>query len=77
MTQKIATVLIALGIFGLVIGFRVLILEQWGAGLYSAGGLILLTIGVLLYWLSSRNANNQSTSANREPFPSEDTKSRP
>jgi hypothetical protein len=76
MTRKIAIVLIALGIFGLVASFRVLIREQWGAGPYSAGGVILLAFGVLLYWLSSRNASNESRGANREPTSSEVTESR-
>jgi uncharacterized membrane protein HdeD (DUF308 family) len=67
MTRKIATALIALGIFGLVTGFRVLVREQWGAGIYSAGGVILLAVGVLLYVLNSKKASNKSTSAKREP----------
>jgi hypothetical protein len=77
MTRKIAIVLIALGIFGLVISFGVLIQAQWGAGPYSAGGAIVLAVGVLLYWLSSRNASNESRGANREPASSEVTESRP
>ena len=59
MTRKIATALIALGLFGLVLGFRVLIREQWGAGPYSLGGVILLAAGSTLYWLSSRAAREK------------------
>lgn len=77
MTRKIAIVLMALGIFGLVPSLRVIIREQWGAVPYSAGGVILLTIGVLLYWLSSRNTGNQSAGVTREPASSDETRFRP
>jgi hypothetical protein len=50
----------AVGLFGLVLSFRVLIREQWGAGPYGAGGAILLAVGALLYSLSSRKSSNPS-----------------
>lgn len=77
MTRKIAIVFIALGIFGLVLSLRVLIREQWGAVPYSAGGAILLTIGALLYWVSSRDTGKQSASVTLEPASSDDTPVRP
>jgi hypothetical protein len=77
MMRKISIGLMTLGIFGLVISFRVLIREQWGAAPYSAGGVILLAVGALLYWLSSKAIRDQSGGVAREVAPSNDGESRP
>jgi membrane protein DedA with SNARE-associated domain len=67
MMRKISQVLIVLGMLGLVTGFTALINYQWGAGPFTAGGVILLAVGGLLYWLSSRNTSNQPPREISEP----------
>jgi uncharacterized membrane protein YidH (DUF202 family) len=62
-TRKIATALMALGLSGLALSFRALIREQLGAGLYGAGGVILLAVGALLFWLTSKVSSNPSANS--------------
>jgi hypothetical protein len=67
MMGTISQVLMVLGMLGLVTGFTALINYQWGAGPFTAGGVILIAIGGLLYWLSSRNASDPPPRENSEP----------
>ena len=67
MVRKVSQALMVLGMLGLVLSFTALLRDRWGAGRYSAGGVILLAVGALLYWLSSQKGSNKSPREHEEP----------
>lgn len=52
------------GLIGLVMSFTVLIRDRWGAGFYLILGLVLLAVGALFFWITSRKTLDSSADRN-------------